>query len=90
MKNRIKYYSNSDLSMGWNLKKIEEVIEKYKIYNRINQREFNRLIYNTNYLEISIKNKKIVDVSTLVSFKEGVKDTLTFKINGLEIDVSMI
>lgn len=143
MKHRIKYYSNSDLSTGWNLKKIKEVIEnydeakedyeindiiefynitqfidnkiylnnwddtyvenlkntnrkikasigkycskinnrnvyktfeevernykedffkiieKYKIYNRINQREFNRLIYNTNYLEISIKNKKI-------------------------------
>ncbi len=143
MKHRIKYYSNSDLSTGWNLKKIEEVIEnydetkedyeindiiefynitqflnnklylnnwddvyveklknvnkkikarigkycskinnrnlykifedverhykedffkiieKYKIYNRINQREFNRLIYNTNYLEISLKNKKI-------------------------------
>ena len=143
MKHRIKYYSNSDLSTGWNLKKIKEVIEnydeakenyeindiiefynitqfidnkiylnnwddtyvenlkntnkkikasigkycskinnrnvyktfedvernykedffkiieEYKIYNRINQREFNRLIYNTNYLEISIKNKKI-------------------------------
>ena len=143
MKHRIKYYSNSDLSTGWNLKKIKEVIEnydeakenyeindiiefynitqfidnkiylnnwddtyvenlkntnrkikasigkycskinnrnvyktfedvernykedffkiieEYKIYNRINQREFNRLIYNTNYLEISIKNKEI-------------------------------
>lgn len=27
MKHRIKYYSNSDLSTGWNLKKIKEVIE---------------------------------------------------------------
>lgn len=143
MKHRIKYYSNSDLSTGWNLKKIEEVIEnydetkedyeindiiefynitqflnnklylnnwddvyveklknankkikasigkycskinnrnlyktfedverhykedffemieKYKIYNRISQREFNRLIYNTYYLEIALKNKRI-------------------------------
>ena len=143
MKNRIKYYSNSDLSTGWNLKKIEEVIEnydetkedyeindiiefynitqflnnklylnnwddayveklknankkikasigkycskinnrnlykifedverhykedffeiieEYKIYNRISQREFNRLIYNTYYLEIALKNKRI-------------------------------
>ena len=29
MKHRIKYYSNSDLSTGWNLKKIKEVIENY-------------------------------------------------------------
>ena len=29
MKHRIKYYSNSDLSTGWNLKKIKEVKENY-------------------------------------------------------------
>lgn len=143
MEHRIKYYSKSDLSVGWNLQKIEEVIkeydekredyeindiiefynitkfldnklylknwdeiyieklkevnkklkasigkycskinnknlyeifknvereykenffkiiEKYKIYNRISKREFNRLIYNTYYLEIVLKNKRI-------------------------------
>ena len=29
MENRVKYYSKSDLSTGWNLKKIEEIIENY-------------------------------------------------------------
>ena len=36
MKHRIKYYSNSDLSTGWNLKKIKEVIENYE------QQKFNK------------------------------------------------
>ena len=29
MEHRIKYYSKSDLSVGWNLQKIEEVINEY-------------------------------------------------------------
>ena len=29
MEHRVKYYSKSDLSIGWNLQKIEEVIKEY-------------------------------------------------------------
>ena len=50
------------------------------------------VLEKNNSIELYIPAKLTIEEkeSTLVSFKEGVKDTLTFKINGLEIDVSMI
>lgn len=146
MEHRIKYYSKSDLSIGWNLQKIEKVIkeydekredykindiiefynitkyldnelylknwdndyiddlkkiniklkasigryfnniknkniyeifnlieigykedffeifENYKLYNRINQTSFNRLISNTHILELVLRNKKYIQI----------------------------
>lgn len=157
MEHRIKYYSNSDLSTGWNLRKIEEVIDNYnenkddyeindiiefynitkflnneiylknwdeqyiynlkeiniklkasigkycvkvnnknlynifnsvernykedffeiindyKLYNKINSREFNRLIYNTYYLELVLKNKKITEFYAEIIRKKFLK-----------------
>lgn len=154
MEHRIKYYSKSDLSVGWNLQKIEEVIneydekrkdykindiiefynitkyldnelylknwdteyiddlkkiniklkasigryfnniknkniyeifslieirykedffeifENYKLYNRINQNSFNRLISNTHILELVLRNKKITEVYTDIIIKK--------------------
>ncbi len=154
MKHRIKYYSKSDLSIGWNLQKIEEIIkeydekrkdykindiiefynitkfldnelylknwdkdyiddlkniniklkasigrhfnniknkniyeifnsieirykedffeifENYKLYNRINQASFNRLISNTHILELVLRNKKITEVYTDIIIKK--------------------
>lgn len=154
MKHRIKYYSKSDLSIGWNLQKIEEIIkeydekrkdykindiiefynitkfldnelylknwdkdyiddlkniniklkasigrhfnniknkniyeifnsieirykedffeifENYKLYNRINQTSFNRLISNTHILELVLRNKKITEVYTDIIIKK--------------------
>ena len=154
MEHRIKYYSKSDLSVGWNLQKIEEVIneydekrkdykindiiefynitkyldnelylknwdteyiddlkkiniklkasigryfnniknkniyeifslieirykedffeifENYKLYNRINQKSFNRLISNTHILELVLRNKKITEVYTDIIIKK--------------------
>lgn len=154
MEHRIKYYSKSDLSVGWNLQKIEEVIkeydekredyiindiiefynitkyldnelylknwdkdyindlkkiniklkasigryfnniknkniyeifnlieirykedffkifENYKLYNRINQTSFNRLISNTHILELVLRNRKITEVYTDIIIKK--------------------
>lgn len=154
MEHRIKYYSKSDLSVGWNLQKIEEVIKKYdekredyiindiiefynitkyldnelylknwdkdyindlkkiniklkagigryfnniknkniyeifnlieirykedffeifenyKLYNRINQTSFNRLISNTHILELVLRNRKITEVYTDIIIKK--------------------
>lgn len=59
MNHRIKYYSNSDLSTGWNLKKIEEIIEN--VDNKKDNYSINEIIefYNiTKFLdnEIYLKN----------------------------------
>lgn len=157
MEHKIKYYSKSDLSVGWNLQKIEEVIkeydekiedykindiiefynitkfldnelylknwdknyidylkkiniklkasigryfsniknkniyeifnlieirykedffeifENYKLYNRINETSFNRLISNTHILELILRNKKITEVYTDIIIKKFLK-----------------
>lgn len=50
MKHRIKYYSNIDLSTGWNLKKIKEVIESYEINDIIEFYNITQFIDNKIYL----------------------------------------
>lgn len=164
MEHRIKYYSRSDLSTGWNLKKLEEVInnydetkedyeindiiefynitkflnnelylknwnetyierlkeinkklkasigkycakinyknlwdifnevertykddffeifESYKLYNKINERTFNRLITNTYILGMILKNKNLTNTYTDIIRKKLIKYSDSAKI----------
>lgn len=50
-----------------------EIFENYKLYNKINARNFNRLITNTYILELILKNKNLTNTYTDIIRKKFLK-----------------